>query len=234
MLSNSSEAEFHKYFVANVADDMKKKMISPVRKRAGLGESFFYNNGAESKHQRIKARKKQMYGERKLAWTEVVDLLKSISEEEERNCERAIVDEGPYKIGQPCSSKLQVAFSAYVSKSHAQKEKINKRVHELTLEAALLQESVSVQQVKKNLTECAYKNCPSQSVGSREKRNESENVFHKPNARLVSTERELQHHRSQLSTQPRLKSNGSRTQGSTDVTGVGKTSVPNPRKAKRK
>ena len=63
MLSNSSEAEFHKYFVANVADDMKKKMISPVRKRAGLGESFFYNNGAESKHQRIKARKKQMYGE---------------------------------------------------------------------------------------------------------------------------------------------------------------------------
>ena len=147
------QAEFHKYFVANVADDMKKKMISPVRKRAGLGESFFYNNGAESKHQRIKARKKQMYGERKLAWTEVVDLLKSISEEEERNCERAIVDEGPYKIGQPCSSKLQVAFSAYVSKSHAQKEKINKRVHELTLEAALLQESVSVQQVKKNLTD---------------------------------------------------------------------------------
>ena len=53
VLSNSSEAEFHKYFVANVAEDMKK-MISPVRKRAGLGESFFYNNGAESKHQRIK------------------------------------------------------------------------------------------------------------------------------------------------------------------------------------
>ena len=69
-----------------------------------------------------------MYGERKLAWTEVVDLLKSISEEEEKNCERAIVDEGPYKIGHPNSSKLQVAFSAYVSKSHAQKEKINKRV----------------------------------------------------------------------------------------------------------
>ena len=41
MLSNSSEAELYKYFVANVAEDMKKKMISPVRKRAGLGESFF-------------------------------------------------------------------------------------------------------------------------------------------------------------------------------------------------
>lgn len=77
--SDSSEAEFHKYFIAHVAEDMKKKMISPVRKRAGLGDAFFYNNAAESKHQRIKARKGQMYGERKLAWTEVVDLLKSIS-----------------------------------------------------------------------------------------------------------------------------------------------------------
>ena len=107
-----------------------------------------------------------MYGERKLAWTEVVDLLKAISEEEERNCERAIADEGPYKIGQPYSSKPSVTFSPYVSKSHAQKEKINKRVHELTLEAALLQESVSVQQAKKNLTECAYKNVP-KSVGGK-------------------------------------------------------------------
>ena len=83
MLSNSSKVEFHKYFVPNVAEDMKKKMISSVRKRAGLRESFFYNNEAESKHQRRKARKKQMYGERKLAWIEVVDVLKAISEEGE-------------------------------------------------------------------------------------------------------------------------------------------------------
>lgn len=103
MLSDSSEAEFHKYFVTHIAQDMKKKMISPVRERAGLGESFFYNNAAESKYQWIKARKGQMYGERKLAWTKVVDLLKSISEEEKRNCERAFVDEGPYKISQPYS-----------------------------------------------------------------------------------------------------------------------------------
>ena len=67
-LSDSGEAEFHRYFVAHVAEDMKK-MISPVRKRADLGEAFFYNNAAESKHQRKKARKGQMYGERKLAWT---------------------------------------------------------------------------------------------------------------------------------------------------------------------
>ena len=41
-LSDSSKAVFHKYFVVHVAEDMKKKkMISPVRKRAGLGEAFF-------------------------------------------------------------------------------------------------------------------------------------------------------------------------------------------------
>ena len=40
-LSGLSEAEFHRYLVAHVSQDMKKKMISPIRKRAGLGESFF-------------------------------------------------------------------------------------------------------------------------------------------------------------------------------------------------
>jgi hypothetical protein len=62
-----------------------------------------------------------MYGDRKLAWTEVVDIVKSISEEEERNSERAIVDEGPYKVGQAFRSKLEVPFSKYVGKSHAEK-----------------------------------------------------------------------------------------------------------------
>lgn len=80
-----------------------------------------------------------MYGERKLTWTEVVDLLKSISEQEERNCERAIVDEGPYKIRDTFTPKLQIPFSAHIGQSHAKKAKINKKVHELSMEAALQQ-----------------------------------------------------------------------------------------------
>ena len=191
VLSNSSEAEFHKYFVANVAENIKKKMIAPVRKRAGLRESFFNNNGAESKRQRIKAREGQMYGEWKRAWTEVVDLLKE--EEEERNCERAIVDEGPYKIGQPYSSKLQVAFSTYISKSHAQNEKFNKRVHELTMEAALIQENVSVNHAKKNFTEYAYKNVP-KSVGG--KPGEAE----RKRKRLPQTQRSTSEYRERIAT----------------------------------
>ena len=173
-LSDSSEAEFYQHFVTHVSQDMKKKMISSVRKQAGLGESFYYNNTAESKHQRIKARKSQVYGDRKLSWTEVVDLLKSISEEEERNCERAIVHEGPYKITQPFSSTLQVPFSTYITKSHVEKERINKKIHDLSMEATLNQRKVQNTGYKtqgKNLTECAYKNVP-KSVG--EKPGESE------------------------------------------------------------
>ena len=110
-----------------------------------------------------------MFGERKVAWTEVVDLFKSISEEEEANCERAIADEDPYKINHQFSSKLQVPFSAYISKSHAEKEKINKKVHDLSMEAALQpgkEKSTNTKTQGKNLTECAYKNVP-KSVGGK-------------------------------------------------------------------
>ena len=106
------------------------------------------------------------------------------------------MDEGPYKIGQPYSSKLQVTFSAYVSKSHAQKEKINKRVHELTLEAALLPESVSVQQAKKNLTACAYKNVP-KSVGG--KPGEAE----RKRKRLPQTQRSTSEYRERVAIPPK-------------------------------
>ena len=117
-LSDDNDAEFHKYFVANVAQDMKKKMILPVRQRAGLGDSMFYNNAAESRHKQLKDRKKQLYGDRKLDWVQTVELVEAISEEEERNAERAIVDEGPYEIRPEFSSKLGVSFDAYIAKSH--------------------------------------------------------------------------------------------------------------------
>lgn len=65
--------------------------------------------------------------------SEVVELLKSVAEEEERNCERAIVDEGPYKIGELYRPKLEVPFSAYISKSHAEKEKIKRKLHNLSV-----------------------------------------------------------------------------------------------------
>lgn len=97
-----------------------------------------------------------------MTWSEVVELLKSIAEEEERNCKRAIVDEGPYKIGEPYRPKLEVRFSAYISKSHVEKEKINRKLHNLSV---LFSYGIQVpsnypctKKTVKNLTECAYQN----------------------------------------------------------------------------
>ena len=45
---------------------------------------------------RIKKRKSK--GSRNLSWTECVDLLQSLSEEQERNAERALIDQGPYQL----------------------------------------------------------------------------------------------------------------------------------------
>ena len=96
-------------------------------------------------------------------------LLNSISEEEERNCERAMVDEGPFKIRRQYSSKLQVPFSTYIEKSHIQKEKLKRRVREISMEAVLQLEEGSMNNAKakdKNLTKCAYRNMP-KSVGGK-------------------------------------------------------------------
>ena len=139
-------------------------------RRAGLGENFFYNNAIESKHKRMKDRKKKLYGDRKLAWTQTVDLVKAISEEEERNSERAIVDEGPYRIRGLFTSRLQVPFHSYIAKSHAEKERINKKIHSLSLEELQAQNLMKAsnkrrsKQNGKSLTECAYINIP-KSVG---------------------------------------------------------------------
>lgn len=101
-----------------------------------------------------------------MAWTQAVDLVKAISEEEERNAERAIVDEGPYRIRPQFTSRLRVPFDTYIGKSHAEKERINKKVHSLLLEDAPAPASQErrKKEKRKNLTECAYINIP-KSVG---------------------------------------------------------------------
>ena len=88
-LSKEATTEFYPYFLTNVATDMKPTMIESVREKVGLGENFFYDNDPESINDRMKKRKGK--GSRNLAWTECVDLLQSLSEEQERNAERALL-----------------------------------------------------------------------------------------------------------------------------------------------
>ena len=112
------------------------------------------------------------YGVRKISWTEIVSLLKSIAEEEERNVERAVVDEGPYRIRPRFTLTLQVSFSDYILKSHAQKERIKNKVHSVTFaetftrKSAARQVPLSSKRKEKSLTACAYINIP-ESVGGK-------------------------------------------------------------------
>ena len=113
-LSKEATTEFYSYFLTNVASDMKTTMIKPVRERVGLGENFFYNNDPESMNDRIKKGKGK--DSRKLSWTECIDLLQSLAEEQARNGERALINEGPYQLSAGFAQK-------WLSLSSQQKER---------------------------------------------------------------------------------------------------------------
>ena len=119
-LSKEARTEFYSYFLTNVASDMKTTMIKPVRERVGLGENFFYNNDPESMNDRIKKRKGQ--GSRKLSWTECVDLLQSLVEEQARNEERALMKEGPYRLSTGFAH-TKITLEKWLSLSSQQKER---------------------------------------------------------------------------------------------------------------
>ena len=46
---------FYSYFLVHIAEDMKNRMILPIRKAAGLGDNFYYNNGTESINSSLKS-----------------------------------------------------------------------------------------------------------------------------------------------------------------------------------
>ena len=73
-------------------------MIASVRNKTGFDYSFFYNNDPESMNNRIKTRMEK----KKLSWSECVQQLKGMSEEQERNINRVLIDEGPYRIRPEC------------------------------------------------------------------------------------------------------------------------------------
>ena len=100
-VSREATTEFYSYFLTYIATDMKTTMIKPVREKVGLGENFFYDNDPESMNDRIKKRKGK--GSRQLQWADCVDLLQQLSQEQQRNAERALIKEGPYRLSTECA-----------------------------------------------------------------------------------------------------------------------------------
>ena len=46
--------ELYSYFLVHIAEDMKNKMILPIRRAAGLGDNFFFNNRTVSMNSSLK------------------------------------------------------------------------------------------------------------------------------------------------------------------------------------
>ena len=105
-------------------------MIASVRKKTGFDDSFFYNNDPESMNNRI-----ETYGKKKLSWPECVQQLKKMSEEQERNINRALINEGPYRIRPECR-RLIIPAQKWLGMSKEQKERKLKEFQKIPLSKA--------------------------------------------------------------------------------------------------
>ena len=130
-LTSEESTEFYSYFVNYVAEDMKSMMIASVRKKTGFDDSFFYNNDPESMNNRIKTRIEK----KRLSWPECVQQLKEMSEEQERNINPALINEGPYRFRPECR-RLIIPAEKWLGMSKEQKERKLKEFQKIPLSKA--------------------------------------------------------------------------------------------------
>lgn len=154
-LSNEESAQFYQYFLKYVADDMKNTMIASIRRKVGYDDDFFFNNDPESMHHRIKTR----MDKKKLTWPECVKQLKEMSEEQERNIQRALIDEGPYQVRPECR-RLVVPVDKWLSMSKEQKERKLKEFQKMALSEAFGVRSSATISSKSTIMETATEGMP--------------------------------------------------------------------------
>ena len=102
----TSKPEFVRYFDVYIAQEMKEKMILSVRRQAGLGDDFFFDNASESINHRYKVsirNEKATFnptGARDLNCTmaEAGKIYHNMLEQTRRNIHRAIIGLGPYRL----------------------------------------------------------------------------------------------------------------------------------------
>lgn len=117
---------FSSYFVANIAEDMKEKMLLPVRKSAGLGDNFYFNNCPESMNSCLKKeidhqKKSSNPGESsKCSYSEFAEIAQKFVEKYRRNIHRAILGDSPYMLAPECAD-LEVSKEQWEKLSKGRK-----------------------------------------------------------------------------------------------------------------
>ena len=113
---------FVEYFCRCIAQDMKSSMITPVRKSAGVSDGcYYYNNDNES----LNAKMKRKVERKRNDWSTFVQLMKEMEQEQSRNVERSLFDEGPY-----CLKPELIAFGASSDEFHTMTKQEKKCVIE--------------------------------------------------------------------------------------------------------
>ena len=104
-IRNVKEAQFYSCFVRYKADEIKEKLLYPVRRNVGLGYDFYYNNANESINNLAKRKKDYKRCKDIVEFTEEVREIKDI---QQRNVERAVIGEGPYRLCNNYAKELEV------------------------------------------------------------------------------------------------------------------------------
>jgi hypothetical protein len=105
--------------VQNKADLMEKKMLKPVRIRAGLGQppKPYYTNRVECANSLLSSET----GHKESSVNKFVASMRALTERQPRNIRWAIINKGPYQL-QPALSHLQLLEETWFQMGEKEKE----------------------------------------------------------------------------------------------------------------
>ena len=117
--------KFHQWFVMHKADLMEKKMLKPVRRRAGLGQppKPYYTNRVECANSLLSSET----GHKELPVNEFVAAIRALTERQARNVRWAIINKGPYRL-HPGLSHLELLEETWFQMGNEEKESYVKMV----------------------------------------------------------------------------------------------------------
>ena len=143
---HTSQPEFDRHFATYVAEQIKEKMILPVRREAGFGDEFFYDNAMESINREFKTKIREQKTSTKVSghkalnctWVEAVNVYGNMLEETRRNIHRALIDKSLYRLGRDYQ-QLRVEPTVWTTKlSNTQKLKALRKLDSLVTNEDLL------------------------------------------------------------------------------------------------
>ena len=117
--------KFHQCFVTHKADLMEKKMLKPVRRRAGLGQppKPYYTNRVECANSLLSSET----GHKELPVNEFVAAMRALTKRQARNVRWVIINKGPYRL-HPGLSHLELLEETWFQMGNEETESYVKMV----------------------------------------------------------------------------------------------------------